>query len=265
MDQMCSQGSMQLLPKMSDKLGPSVRNDGLRHTMQTQDVRNIQFHVLLSPVEGVHQNERSRLGESIDDYPDGTKPAGGERQTHNKIHADVFPFPGRNTQRLQQSSQSHMISLNSSTHVTFHNIASNLALHMGPPEWCLQIMIHLCTAWVDGIFESVNFIKYLLAQLMVLWNLQTIHEPINAFLIHMKTIDLRVTFGQPPLDMRDSLIIALSCNDFPSQHRSESHIIQSPIRRYSNVRFFPNDADSRQVVAVSFAAQGICNHIHLPG
>jgi hypothetical protein len=100
MDQMCSQGSMQLLPKMSDKLGPSVRNDGLRHTMQTQDVRNIQFHVLLSPVEGVHRNERSRLGESIDDYPDGTKPAGGERQTHNKIYADVFPFPGRNTQRL---------------------------------------------------------------------------------------------------------------------------------------------------------------------
>jgi hypothetical protein len=32
-DQMCSQGSMQLLPETSDKLGPSVRNDGLQHTM----------------------------------------------------------------------------------------------------------------------------------------------------------------------------------------------------------------------------------------
>jgi hypothetical protein len=61
--------------------------------------------------------------------------------------------------------------------------------------------------------------------------------------------------------MRDSLIIALSCNDFPSQHWGEGHIIQSPVRRYSNAGFFPNDAYNRQVVAVSFAAQGIRNHI----
>jgi hypothetical protein len=99
-DQMCSQGNMQLLPEMSDKLGSLIRNDGLRYTMQTQDARNIQLRVLLIPLEGVHQNEMSRLGKSIDDYPDGVKLAGGEWQTHNKIHADVFPFPDRNIQRL---------------------------------------------------------------------------------------------------------------------------------------------------------------------
>jgi hypothetical protein len=48
------QGSMQLLLEVSDELGPSVRNDGLCHTMQTQDARNIQLHVLLSHLEGVH-------------------------------------------------------------------------------------------------------------------------------------------------------------------------------------------------------------------
>jgi hypothetical protein len=31
-------------------------------------MRNIQFYVLLSPVEGVHQNEMSRLGKSVDDF-----------------------------------------------------------------------------------------------------------------------------------------------------------------------------------------------------
>jgi hypothetical protein len=41
MDQMCPQGSMQLLPEMSDKLGSSVRNDHLGHTMETHDVNNI--------------------------------------------------------------------------------------------------------------------------------------------------------------------------------------------------------------------------------
>jgi hypothetical protein len=101
MDQTRPQGSMQLLPKVSDELGPPVRNDGLWHTMQTQDVRNIQFSVLLSPVEGVHWDEMSGLGKSVDDHPNGVKLAVGERQTHNKIHTNVFLFPGRNTQRLQ--------------------------------------------------------------------------------------------------------------------------------------------------------------------
>jgi hypothetical protein len=50
---------MQQLPEMSDKLGSLVRNDGLGHTMQTQDASNIQFSVLLSPVVGVHQNEQT--------------------------------------------------------------------------------------------------------------------------------------------------------------------------------------------------------------
>jgi hypothetical protein len=69
--------------------------------MQTQDVRNIQLGVLCNPVEGVYWNKMSGLGKSVDDYPNGVKLAAGERQTHNEIHTDVFPFPGRNTQTLQ--------------------------------------------------------------------------------------------------------------------------------------------------------------------
>jgi hypothetical protein len=45
---------MQLLPEASDELGTSIRNDGLWHTIQTQDARNIQLNLLFSPVEGVH-------------------------------------------------------------------------------------------------------------------------------------------------------------------------------------------------------------------
>jgi hypothetical protein len=61
----------------------------------------------------------SRLGKSVDDYPNGVKLAAGERQTHNEINIDVFPFSGMNTQRLQQSSRPHMISLDPSAHVAF--------------------------------------------------------------------------------------------------------------------------------------------------
>jgi hypothetical protein len=162
-DQMRPQGSMQLLPKASYELGTSIRNNDLWHTMQTQDVRNIQLSVLFSPVTGVHWNEMSELGKLINDYPDGVKLVASERHTHNEIHTDVFPFLGRNTQRLQQSCMPHMISLDPSTCVEFHNIVSSPTFHTGPPKLCLQIVTHLCAAWVDGIFGSVSFIKYLLA------------------------------------------------------------------------------------------------------
>jgi hypothetical protein len=86
---------MQLLPEASDELGTSIRNGGLWDTMQTQEARNIQLNVLFSPVEGVHRNEMSGLGKLVNDYPNGVKLAAGERQTHNEIHTDVFPFPRR--------------------------------------------------------------------------------------------------------------------------------------------------------------------------
>jgi hypothetical protein len=134
-----------------------------------------------------------------------------------------------------------MISIDPSTRVAFCNIASSLAFHTGPPELCLQIMIHLCAAWVDGIFGCVSFIKYLLVQPMVLWNHQTILEPESAFLIHAKTVNFRVT----------------------SQHRGEGHIILSHDRGYSNTRSFPRDTDNRQVVVVSLVAQAVRDHIRL--
>jgi hypothetical protein len=156
-----------------------------------------------------------------------------------------------------------MISLDPSTRVAFCNIVISLMLHTGPPQLCLQIMKHLCAAQVDGIFGSVSFIKYLLAQPMVLWNHQMILEPESAFHIHTKTVDFRVTFSQAPPNVCDSRINGLSCNDFPSQHWGEGHIILSHDRGYSNARFFPRDTNNKQVVTLSFVAQGIYNHFRL--
>jgi hypothetical protein len=84
-------------------------------------------------------------------------------------------------------------------------------------------------------------------------------------MVHVEIVDLGITLSQPSLDMCDSYITALSCNDFPSQHWGEGHIILNHVRRYSNVGFFPSDENSRKVVAVSFMAQGIRNHICLTG
>jgi hypothetical protein len=65
----------------------------------------------------------------------------------------------------------------------------------------------------------------------------------------MTIADFRITFSQPSLNVCDSCIDALSCNDLPSQHRGEGHIILSHDGGYSNARLFPRDTDSRHVVA----------------
>jgi hypothetical protein len=103
-----------------------------------------------------------------------------------------------------------MISLDPSKCVAFCNIVRSLTFHTVPPELCLQIMIHICVAWVDGIYGSVSFIKYLLAQTMVLWSHQMILEPESASLIHVITVNFRVTFNQPSLNLCNSYIDALN-------------------------------------------------------
>jgi hypothetical protein len=39
----------------------------------------------------------SRIGKLVDDYPNRVKLEADERQPYNEIHADVFPFLGRDT------------------------------------------------------------------------------------------------------------------------------------------------------------------------
>jgi hypothetical protein len=60
---------MQLLLKAGNKLGPSIRNDHLWNTVQTQDASNVFLRVLLYCEAGVHGYKVDRLGESIDNRP----------------------------------------------------------------------------------------------------------------------------------------------------------------------------------------------------
>jgi hypothetical protein len=81
---MCPQGSMQLLPEMSNELGTSVRNDGLRHTMQAHDARNKQFSILLSPVAGVHRMKWADLV---------------SRLTITQMELNLWPMRGKHTMK----------------------------------------------------------------------------------------------------------------------------------------------------------------------
>jgi hypothetical protein len=122
-------------------------------------------------------NKVSRLRESINNHPNGVILAGSQRKTHDEIHTDVFPLPGRSIQRLQQSGMSEMICLDPSTSAAFCNIVSGIALHSCPPELRFQVMVHLGATRVNRIFGCMSFIKYLLLQCLVMWNDYLVVEP----------------------------------------------------------------------------------------
>jgi hypothetical protein len=67
---------MQLLPKASDKLQTSVRDDGLWYPMQTWHTSVVDLSILLNSVFGADMYEPARFGESIHDHPNRTKLAG---------------------------------------------------------------------------------------------------------------------------------------------------------------------------------------------
>jgi hypothetical protein len=69
MDQMSPEGRMQLLPKASDKLRPSIRDDHLQNSMQAWHVSDVNFSILLNLVCSVNGYEVSRFGESNHDHP----------------------------------------------------------------------------------------------------------------------------------------------------------------------------------------------------
>jgi hypothetical protein len=97
---------MQLLLEMSNEHGPSIRYDGVGHSMQTQNALNVQLCISLHIATGMNRKELGRLHESINNPPDGIILTGGERQTHNEIHVDVSSLPSKNIQWLQQSDKS---------------------------------------------------------------------------------------------------------------------------------------------------------------
>ena len=62
---------MELFPKTCYKLSTTIRDNGFRYTMQTDDSIDIDFGIFLGPIFSMHQNKMSGLCESVDNNPNG--------------------------------------------------------------------------------------------------------------------------------------------------------------------------------------------------
>jgi hypothetical protein len=117
------------------------------------------------------------LSQAVHDDPYQVVPMRGASQSYNEVHTDVFPFPLGNTQGLLVSGGSQMISLDSSTCVTFGHILHYLSLHSCPLEILLHILIHLVGSRMDRIPQAMSLFHDLAVTLNVLWNHKAVLEP----------------------------------------------------------------------------------------
>ena len=101
--------------------------------MQTNYLVDVDFCILFRPVGGVYRQEMSRLGQSIHNDPNGIMVLGGIGQSHDKVHANVLPFPRWYGKVLQRACCLQMTGLDPLAGVTLGYVLGNPPLHSGPP------------------------------------------------------------------------------------------------------------------------------------
>src|SRR5438876_10740769 len=107
--------------------------------MQPEYVLNVQLRQLISSMRGLHWNEVSHFGQSLNNYPDGIVTFLSPWQSGYEIHAGFIPFPSRNWQRLQQSCWLLMLCLDSLTNITTSYEGCYVTFHSIPPIVGLQV------------------------------------------------------------------------------------------------------------------------------
>jgi hypothetical protein len=82
---------MQMLLKASSELRTCIRNNSTRHSMQANNLRDVQLSIVGGSVCGTYRDKMSRFGQTVNNHPYGVVPFLGEGKANNEIHADFFP------------------------------------------------------------------------------------------------------------------------------------------------------------------------------
>src|SRR5688572_24641708 len=92
-EQFSTQEFMKFFPEFRYELRSTIRHYGLWNTMQTENTGNVQLGVDSNRGICLDRQKVSNLCKSINNHPDRVIPFCGPGQSHNEVHAYVFPFP----------------------------------------------------------------------------------------------------------------------------------------------------------------------------
>src|SRR4051812_18686248 len=108
-----------------------------------------------------------------------------------------------------------MSRLDSLTYITLGDIASDLSLHLMPPELLHQILIHIRSCGVDRIKSIMSFLLNNLFQHRICWYTKVSFVPQNSFFVFGKSGYFACT--DTTLDSIDTSISFLRLLDLADQ------------------------------------------------
>jgi hypothetical protein len=89
---------------------------------------------------------------------------GGAGKSHNKVHANVLPFPRWYGERLQVTCYLQMTGFDSLASVALRYVLSNFSFHPGPPVQGSEVMIHFVASGMHGEFGEMSLVQNFLSE-----------------------------------------------------------------------------------------------------
>jgi hypothetical protein len=151
--------------------------------MKTNDPGHVQLRQYCIVVASLDRYEVGWLGRAVHHYPNGIIAGSSARQPDYEVHPDLIPFPLRNSQRLQQPGWLLMLYIGPLTTITYSHVLCDLPFHFAPPEFLLQILIHLLTSRMYGISCLMSFLEDQFPNRLDIGNTQAVLEPYHTFCI----------------------------------------------------------------------------------
>ena len=124
---------------------------------------NIQLDIFSIPVSRLHKNEVRTLSHPVNNDRNLIMHFPCPWNTNHKVHINSLPLPCWDLNRPGMTSRLKVFDLNLLAIGAFLHKLRNISLHTFPPIDLLQIMIHLCGTWINGIpgaMSLCNNIRY---------------------------------------------------------------------------------------------------------
>ena len=77
-----------------------------------------------------------------------------------------------------------MLGLDPSTGITFGYILSYVCPHIVPPKMIFEVLIHLGTPWMYGVFGVVTFVKDFLTDSFILGDTYSVLQPQGSLFVN---------------------------------------------------------------------------------
>ena len=154
---------------MTCKFCIPVRDNNLWQPMVAEDIVKENFCDLRSSNKCIGKTEDTSFGEMIHKYHNCIKAFPGNWQLDNKIHGNLFLFPGRSIQRLEQPSRWLVRQFISLARVTGRDKFVDIFSH----PWSVKVspyrLISFINSQVPRVINIMVFLQKLCAQSFILW------------------------------------------------------------------------------------------------